>query len=577
MQGTQQRAHDNATAVKALSDDCLVLIVGVKGKVREHLSGDLQDLLGIDNFAEDAVVGSLFGPGIGDALTTNIRRCLRSRRPYRVEATWQRDGADLHLELQLLPHGRDSAIVMVRDRTSTERFNEQVHELAFRDPLTGLPNEAALMHSLVEAVSDSQLREQHLAVLRVHLNGIRSINHNFGREAGNEVLSESARRLAAPTLAAMPAVAALSTMLQLRLARTRGDEFTLLVHGVSSADALEKLARTINEQLAAPFSFADNRLDISGSIGVAMFPQDGAEPKSLLCNADTALGEATLAGGSAVRFFSEAGQVPRQKRLDLEQELRWALEQEQFSLVFLPCFDFATGAINSVEALLRWRHPLRGNVPVDEIIPLTELTGLDEAIGTWVTESACEAAAQCKEISDIQVSLNMGARHAVARATPDRIAAQIAHCGLKPSRMLLEIRASDYFRHRKTMEHGIAQLTARGIGLVLDDFRAESMHLTSLAVSGVSCLKLGRALVANVVSDDNARRCTAAAIAMAHSLGIACSATGVENERQYEMLKAMNCDTYQGFFESSPLPLEALLERLKTTNAPTAARQVTCD
>ncbi|MEM9057927.1 MAG: EAL domain-containing protein, partial [Pseudomonadota bacterium] len=206
--------------------------------------------------------------------------------------------------------------------------------------------------------------------------------------------------------------------------------------------------------------------------------------------------------------------------------------------------------------------PLRGDVPVDEIIPLTELSGLDEAIGTWVTDTACEAAAQAKQVADIKVSLNMGARHAVARSTPDRIAAQIKRCKLLPSRMQLEIRAADYFRHRKTMERAFAELTERGIGVVLDDFRAETMHLASLAASGVSSLKIGRALVANLTSDEAARRCVAATIAMARELGIACCATGVETRGQYDALRELGCTTYQGFFETTPLTLDALLSRL---------------
>lgn len=566
MPGRLLQNNANPTPVKALSDDCVVLIVGTNGTIKEHVSGDPEDLLGVSHLPGSSRIGDLLCPQIAAALRQNIRHCLRSRKPYRLEATWLRANSESQIELQVLPNGRDTALVMVRDRTSVARFNARVHELAFRDPLTGLPNEAALMHALVDAVSDSQLREQKLAVMRIRLNGVRSINHNFGRDAGNEVLAESARRLAVSALSALPGVAALKCMLNLQLARTRGDEFTLLVKGAPSADGLRAIADAVHERLSQAFNFADNRLDISSSIGVAVFPLDGAEAKSLLCNADTALGDATLAGGNALKFFSEAEQAARNSRHDLEHELRWALEQDQFSLVYLPCTNLRTGAVVSVEALLRWRHPLRGDVPVDEIIPLTELTGLAEEIGAWVTQQACQAAAICRNTADIMVSLNMGARHAVAKQTPARIAEQILLCGLKPSRMQLEIRAADYFRHRKTMERSVSELRSRGIGVVLDDFRADTLHLASLAGSGVHTLKISRALIANIASDETVRRCTAAIIAMAHSLGIACSATGVENQRQFDILEDMQCDAFQGFLESEPLTISALVNHLESAN-----------
>lgn len=542
-----------AANIQANAADCAVLVIGTDGCFHEVISGDPESIGLAGGQLRGERIDAHWPVEVAKALAQALRKCLRTRTPYLLD--WQASESDprRHLEIFLLANGRDRALMTVRDRTASSSLNAQVQQLAFRDPLTNLPNRAAVLTASAEMLDRARLRERPVAAMRISVMGFRFINQTFGRAAGNALLIETARRLS-DCLQSVSAA-------EIELARTEGEEFTALIAGAGSSVALGQIADEICKQVDAPFQYEGNSLELGCSIGIAQFPRDGEDTETLLGNADIALREAMANGGNGRSFYSGTALNRCLSRLDLEQEMRWALENDHFDLEFQPCVDFTDHSVVSVEALLRWQHPLRGAVPLSEILPVAAMSGLGEALGRWVINSVCRALNSLPELG-APLSINVSTRHITSPGLAPFVAAVLAEHEVAAERLQFEFRAVEFFRNLDAAARTARALRKLGAAVVVDDLNADRCSLLGLCQARVSGIKLSRTLVTDITSSEETKRCSAALIAMARELGISVSATGVETEAQYHALKELGCKHFQGHLHARPLDLEGLRAKL---------------
>lgn len=315
------------------------------------------------------------------------------------------------------------------------------------------------------------------------------------------------------------------------------------------------VADRVQQAFAEPVTYQQHSLKITPSIGIAQFPLDGSNAEMLLAKAHDALDEAKTHGDDGRAFYSGTMKLRALKRFDEKDELRWAMEQDQLSLHYLPRIDLSSGRLIGLEALLRWIHPLRGSVPLSEIIPLAEATGLMLPIGEWILETACRHAKSWGEDHDEPpvVSVNLSQQEFARDDLPELIAQTLARHELPGERLQLDLTEIMLMRHGRA-SRVLAELKAIGIRLVIDDFGTGHSSLVRLKSMPIDALKIDRSFVEGIETGGDQRAVCGAIIVMARELGFRVIAEGVETEAQLAFLRAKGCDAAQGFFYTKPLP-----------------------
>lgn len=561
---TSSRA--NAAPVTATAspsvDDALVLIARNDGRIVERACGDPERFSPGLGDVSGKYLDAVWPATVAATLRSQIVQATRRRCVMRLTVHLEREDGDEDHDITILANGRERALLICRNLTDHKTLERQVHDLAFRDPLTTLPNRAAFLRQLGEAFSGARLTGSALTVMRARLRGMAHINHTYGRAVGSELVAAAGKRLReafAPggTLAArLPAHAAAT------LARTEGNEFALLIDGSASGPLLEDLGDAVLALMRPAFTIDGHELTPTVSIGVARFPEDAADTESLLAKAAVALNEARAGSGSRCIFFSSTAQVRSISRLDVAQELRWALENDQFSVRFQPCFDCESDTIVSAEGLLRWEHPLRGEVPLSEILPVAEMNDLSDRLADWTFENAYRAALAADPDGRWPISLNLFARQAFAPGLATRLIDIARHDDIDPARVRFEIHEGDYHRDVGAAEESVRRLCDAGFSVIVDDCGLGALSARSLIRTGISMVKLSTRLVERLPGDERARKICAALLALGDKIGLRVSATGVETESQYECLRELGCRYMQGFYLCPPIEVGELTERL---------------
>ena len=442
----------------------------------------------------------------------------------------------------------------ISDRKAAE---ERIQYLAHHDDLTGLINRYSLEHRLKQAIHTSRREKHHLAGMFIDMDRFKLINDTLGHHVGDQLLQEVAQRLRRCVRESDI------------VARLGGDEFVVVTTAMSApADALT-VARDIRETLARPYTLDGMPLHSSPSVGVAVFPDDGDDTDSLMKNADTAMYHAKEQGRNNVQFFTPAMNAAAAERMALETELRIALEAQQFVLHYQPQVDTGSGEVVAAEALVRWQHPVRGQVPPMSFIPVAEETGMIEALGAWVLDEACGQLARWRAagVRVGRMSVNLSACQLRAPGLIDQIQAALARHGLGPGDLELEITESTAMANP---EHAIAQLHAlreAGVMLAIDDFGTGYSSLAYLKRLPIQTLKLDRSFVRDIETDPNDAAISAATLALAHSMGLEVVAEGVETEGQRHFLATHRCDRLQGYMFGKPEPAEVWNRRGRTAAA----------
>ncbi|SFV14719.1 bifunctional diguanylate cyclase/phosphodiesterase [Pseudoduganella namucuonensis] len=430
----------------------------------------------------------------------------------------------------------------------------RVHHMAYHDSLTGLPNRALLADRLDRAMLAAQRSERRLAVMFIDLDRFKTINDSLGHMTGDQLLKEVASRLCR-------AVRASDTV-----ARLGGDEFVVLVPGIRSVDEASRVAEKIIEALAAPFPLEGRMLHITPSIGICVYPDDGADVETLMRHADGAMYHAKAAGRNNYQFFTQKMNLAAAQHFELESSLRGALALGQFEPHFQPIIDITTRRVHTMEVLLRWRRPSQGLVMPDSFIPLLEENGLIVPIGEWVMRRACEQSMEWLRmgLEPVPLAVNLSPRQFMHRGLVESIQRILDETGIDPSMIEFEITETALMQHGEHTMEILGRINAMGIRLSIDDFGTGYSSLAYLKRFPVKKIKIDRAFIKELEESAEDRAIVAAIIALSDSLQLSVVAEGVETEGQYALLRAQGCQYAQGYLFSQPVPrvnAQNLLER----------------
>jgi diguanylate cyclase (GGDEF)-like protein/PAS domain S-box-containing protein len=438
-----------------------------------------------------------------------------------------------------------------RDITEQRRAEEQIRHMAQHDALTELPNRMLLHDRIGQAIAQAQRNRGVLALLFIDLDRFKTVNDSLGHPVGDRLLRNVAERLGACTRGSDT------------IARIGGDEFVVLLSDLDQPQDARHVAQKVLDVLAEPVTVSGHELKVTPSIGICAYPHDGEDVETLMRNADTAMYHAKQMGRNNYQFFTQAMNDAAQERLQLENDLRHAVERDEFVLHFQPILDVKTGAILGAEALVRWRHPERGMVPPSEFIAAAEETGLIGPLGEWVLTHACTQvrAWQTAGYPELHVSVNSSAQQFQRPGFVEAVRRILRETALPPRCLELEVTESVIIQHSQEVLDRFQSLEDMGVRVSIDDFGTGYSSLSYLKRIAVHQLKIDQSFVRDIHSDPDDAAIVSAVIAIAHSLGLEVVAEGVETPEQLAYLKSLGCDAAQGYYFSRPLPPEEF-ERL---------------
>ncbi len=468
----------------------------------------------------------------------------------------RKDGSSYPVKIRLQLSLKESPPIVVATALDMTERNEArrrlVHQTNF-DQLTGLPNRLFMLTHIEHAFSLARRNHQKVALLFMDLDDFKKVNDSLGHTAGDILLKEAADRIRALLRESDTP------------SRLGGDEFLVMLEGLSRPEQAERVAGQLVAAFKEPFQIQSDEVYISTSIGMTLFPDDGESVDELMQYADTAMYRAKQNGRCRYQFFSDEMRVAVEKRLEMEAYLRRALENNEMTLAYQPKVDAVSGRILGAEALLRWSNPALGLVPPDRFIPLAENLGLIGAIGRWVLDEACREAAGWPTFPDriVHVAVNVSPQQFRSGRLLDDVEHALESCWLPVDRLELEITESLLIQDTSEPLEILNQLRNIGIRLSLDDFGTGYSSLSYLQRFPLQTLKIDRSFVRDMTVNRNSEALVEAIISMAGSLELDIVAEGVEEQEQIDFLGKRGVRTIQGYFFSPPVPAPAFREMLK--------------
>jgi diguanylate cyclase (GGDEF)-like protein/PAS domain S-box-containing protein len=553
----------NSALLEAFPD--WMLVVDARGQVVERISG-----------SAEATGGLLSGKTIEEIVPADTarraRECMQAAagigRPQTFEFEFGADDKRKTYEVRLQHQADGTFLLVVRDVTERRRTEARIQYLAYYDTLTGLPNRQLFVRELRRAIRASERKKSRMAILFIDLDRFKRINDTLGHAVGDALLQSVARRLETCVRPAdfVARAAPDDDQAFARIARLGGDEFVLLLTDIQHQDQITTVATRVRHALAEPFTSEGHQFVVTPSIGISQYPEDGTEIEDLLVKADMAMYEAKDQGRNQHAFASNAKGGVLLDRLDLENDLHNAIGTSELALHYQPKVDAHTGAVGSVEALLRWNHPKRGWISPGIFIPLAEETGIMLQLGDWVIHEACRqiGAWAGGHLGHLCVSVNVSTIQFSRADFVDSVLLAVQQHRIKPENLELEITESLLMRDIGEIITSLRRLRKTGVRISIDDFGTGYSSLGYLKQFPVDSLKIDRSFVKDLlVSSDDAAICSAI-IAMARELKLTTVAEGVEVVEQLEFLRRQGCDQIQGFLFSKPLApaqLEDLLRK----------------
>ncbi|RLW67980.1 MAG: hypothetical protein B6D70_00415 [gamma proteobacterium symbiont of Stewartia floridana] len=436
------------------------------------------------------------------------------------------------------------------DITERVKAENKIKKLAYYDRLTKLPNRMLFNDRISHAISQAKHTGLKLCILFLDLDRFKNINDSFGHPAGDHVLKMIAERL-------RKVVREDDT-----LARLGGDEFAVLVENVHHSHHAALMAGKIKSSFEESFVVGGHDFYISGSIGISVYPNDGADAASLLKNADAAMYKAKSIDRGGFQFYTEELSENALQHYTIDSGLRQALSKQQFSVLYQPKIDLSSGSIKGAEALVRWRHPQLGEIPPEQFIPIAEETGQIRGIGEWVLSQACKTAQewQSQGLDVGRMAVNLSGIQLLSDDFLETVKSILLKTGLPTELLELEVTENILMRDSEKSINTLDQLQSMGINIAIDDFGTGYSSLAQLTTLPVDKLKIDRSFVTTVCQDQQSAEISRTIIALGRTLNKVVIAEGIEYSDQQDFLRQEGCDEGQGFLFSRPMTSRQFIE-----------------
>lgn len=463
----------------------------------------------------------------------------------------------VHQELSLLADSDGVVLGTIQDISERRESELRIRQLAYTDELTGLSSRAYFYKHLEDVIKSAYRREERFALLFLDLDGFKDVNDSLGHDVGDMLLKKIANRLES-AIREVDFVARLS-----------GDEFCILIDNITDQYSAADVANRCLDAMNEPIDLGKLELRPRCSIGIANYPEDGNDSKALLKAADSAMYAAKEAGKHRYVYYQPEFTAEAEHRLQMEQDLRVAVENQEMELYYQPQIDVKSGEMSGVEVLLRWNHPTRGIVSPLEFIDIAERIGIIKSLGQWVLKSACDqgVAWQAMGLPSFQIAVNISPTHFNDPSIVAAVDSIVRDSGFPRELIELEVTESVIQITGENLEI-FDQLKKMGIKIAIDDFGTGYSSLASLKQLPIDCLKIDRLFIIDMLQDSNSSILLGTIVGAAHALGHSVVAEGVEEEEQIKILSGIGCNTIQGYYFSRPVPASEIPELAKINFLP---------
>jgi diguanylate cyclase (GGDEF)-like protein/PAS domain S-box-containing protein len=443
-------------------------------------------------------------------------------------------------------HDRPAILGVAFDITERKATEVKVHDLAYHDPLTGLPNRLLLQQWLTTAIADGRRRGRKVGVLFLDLDHFKDVNDSLGHGLGDELLRQVAQRLRG------------ALRENERIARLGGDEFVIVLTGLEGPEQAATAGSRVLDMVKQTVSIGGREIFVRASMGIAVYPDDGMDAETLLQNADAALYRAKESGRDNYRLYTRALHDAALERLSVEGELRGAIGRGELVLHYQPIFDLRRRRLSGVEALVRWRHPKRGLLSPVDFLPVAEKSNLIVAVGAWILKASCARLRSWQAIiqPDLTLAVNIAPRHFQLPDFVPQIECLLRYCEIDGRTLELEITEGQVMADPASSVRTLSALKDLGTKISIDDFGTGYSSLSYLKDLPIDTLKIDRSFVRDVASASGDAAIASAIVALGHKLRLSVVAEGVETPEQQTFLEAEGCDRIQGFLYCRPLPAE---------------------
>ncbi|MCX4192181.1 EAL domain-containing protein [Methylophaga sp. OBS1] len=528
-------------------------------------STDMFDMLGLTRESRLTLkrLLTVIHPDDRARFVRNVRLAIKDKKPYDIEYRVQRpDGHVLFINERTdinFEYGQWRIVGTLHDITALKQSEQEITYYAYYDTLTDLPNRRLFIEQLETTIASARRHQRRFTLMFLDLDRFKHVNDTYGHHVGDELLCQAAGRIR-ECVRDSDLVAKISLESDHRVARLAGDEFTVLLDDVDDVADIADIANRLIEIFSKPFVIGGTPLYVTVSIGITVFPTDGHNVQILLQHADVAMYHAKQVGRNNYQFFSESMNNYLKLRMEMEHDLRIALEQEQFELYYQPQYHARSEKIVGFEALLRWRHPVKGLLTPDSFIEIAESTGLILPIGDWVLMQACEQVYQWQQALGCayRVAINLSALQFNQNYLPERVRQTLEQTGLPPETLELEITETAMLNDVAETIPLLFALKKTGVRLAIDDFGTGYSSMSYLKNFPIDTLKIDRSFVEEIVFNRKDAAIAQTIVQLANNLHLSTIAEGVETEAQAALLLDMGCEEFQGFYFSKPMPVSDL-------------------